>query len=102
MAVIRPRNRMVYFRVTEDEFVRLNRICGTSGARSISDLARQAVKSLLNDEGSASRDGRDQDELLARIENLTAAVKDLAARLAHEDNADRGLRKQRNQWNESA
>ena len=43
MAVIKPRNRLVNFRVSEDEFKSLREACETGGARSISDFARCAV-----------------------------------------------------------
>ena len=43
MAVTKPRNRLVNFRVSEDEFQSLREACETGGARSISDFARCAV-----------------------------------------------------------
>jgi hypothetical protein len=45
MAVTKPRNRLVNFRVSEDEFQSLREACETGGARSISDFARCAVLS---------------------------------------------------------
>ena len=46
MSILRPRNRTVYFRVSEDEFDRFNNIRQSTGARSISDLARAAMQSM--------------------------------------------------------
>jgi hypothetical protein len=43
MAVFRPRNRLVNFRVSEDELQSLRDACETGGARSISDFARYAI-----------------------------------------------------------
>ena len=43
MAVTKPRNRLVNFRVSEDEFQSLREACETGGARSISDFARSDV-----------------------------------------------------------
>lgn len=44
MSVSSPRNRLVYFRVSKDEYELLENACSQeSSARSISDLARQAV-----------------------------------------------------------
>ena len=43
MSVTKPRNRLVNFRVSEDEFQSLREACETGGARSISDFARCAV-----------------------------------------------------------
>lgn len=45
MAVTKPRNRLVNFRVSEDEFNSLREACESGGARSISDFARCAVLS---------------------------------------------------------
>ncbi len=47
MSVLNPRNRLVYFRVSEDEFLQFSEMCTSSGARSISDLARSAMKQML-------------------------------------------------------
>lgn len=41
--MLRPRNRLVNFRLSEEEFVRLKASCATHGARSISDFARSSV-----------------------------------------------------------
>lgn len=43
MSVLRPRNRLVNFRLSEDEFDRLKASCALKGARSVSDFARSAV-----------------------------------------------------------
>jgi hypothetical protein len=54
MAVTKPRNRLVNFRVSEDEFQSLREACETGGARSISDFARCAV--LLGHGGKPETD----------------------------------------------
>jgi hypothetical protein len=51
MAVTKPRNRLVNFRVSEEEFQNLREACLSGGARSISDFARSAVLSAF---GSAN------------------------------------------------
>ncbi len=43
MSILKPRNRLVNFRLTEEEFVYLREACVAQGARSISDFARSAV-----------------------------------------------------------
>jgi hypothetical protein len=47
MSVLKPRNRLVYFRVSEDEFQQFNHFCESTGARSLSDLARSAMHTLM-------------------------------------------------------
>lgn len=56
MSVVSPRNRTVYFRISESEFEKLNRLCRSSdGERSISELARTAVQHMLgNGHGSTT------------------------------------------------
>ncbi len=43
MPVLKPRNRLVNFRLSEDEYERLKASCALHGARSLSDFARAAV-----------------------------------------------------------
>lgn len=43
MPVFNPRNRLVNFRLSEEEFERLRASSALSGARSLSDFARNAV-----------------------------------------------------------
>lgn len=49
MAVLKPRNRLVYFRVSEEEFQLFSGMCEIEGARSISDLARLALQRLVQE-----------------------------------------------------
>jgi len=49
MAVFKPRERLVYFRISEDEFHQFVGLCEQEGARSVSDLARSAVQRLIAD-----------------------------------------------------
>lgn len=51
MAVTKPRNRLVNFRVSEEEFQNLREACLSGGARSISDFARSAVLSTFDGAG---------------------------------------------------
>ncbi len=43
MSILKPRNRLVNFRLTDEEFSYLRDACSAQGARSISDFARSAV-----------------------------------------------------------
>ncbi len=49
MSVFRPRNRLVNFRLSEDEFDKLRTSCAQHGARSISDFARSSVLRRLEE-----------------------------------------------------
>ena len=47
MSVLKRRSRMISFRVSEDEYAGLKNLCVTGGARSVSDMARDAVHRLI-------------------------------------------------------
>jgi hypothetical protein len=73
VAVLKPRERLVYFRVSEDEFRQFNSVCEQGGARSVSDLARNAVQRLIAD-AQRQREGQELEEKMRVLENLIAAV----------------------------
>ena len=90
MSVLKPRNRLVYFRVSEDEFRQFNHICETTGARSVSDLARSAMQRLVQDGGGGGNCLSDQlriletivNDLNSKVENLSASLRENAAAAA--------------------
>ena len=43
MAVLQRRSRLVTFRISDEEYLTLQRVCSKLGVRSISDFARSAV-----------------------------------------------------------
>ena len=73
MAVLKPRERLVYFRISEDEFRQFVSVCEQEGARSVSDLARSAVQRLIS-EGNRQREDDDVTEKMYQLERLIAAV----------------------------
>jgi len=77
MKVLKPRSRMISVRLSETEYDELCRLSETSGARSISDLARDAMHLLLrtstDDRVSVGFSGGFQaqmDQLNRRIDEL--------------------------------
>ena len=83
MAVLKPRERLVYFRISEDEFRQFVSVCEQAGARSVSDLARNAVQRLIAD-GNRQREGDDMAEKMYRLERLIAAVTEQLQMLANQ------------------
>jgi len=73
MAVLKPRERLVYFRITEDEFHQFAGVCEQAGARSISDLARNAVQRLIA-EGNREREDNGLAPKMQSLEKLIAQV----------------------------
>lgn len=87
MAITKPRNRVVLFRLTEDEYQHLQQACEAGQARSISDYARARIlgpdhvdgaqkPSILDADSAPSiQQVQDQlDQLHTAVETLTAMV----------------------------
>ena len=75
MSVLKPRNRLVYFRVSEDEFQQFNQMCESVGARSISDLARSAIQRMIQQDGN--HQPKAADPVAAKLTILETIVCDL-------------------------
>jgi hypothetical protein len=73
VAVLKPRERLVYFRISEDEFRQFVSVCEQEGARSVSDLARTAIQRLIAD-GDRQRNGEELAEKMQRLEGLILSV----------------------------
>ena len=73
MAVLKPRERLVYFRISEDEFRQFVSVCEQEGARSVSDLARTAIQRLIAG-ADRHRNGEELDEKMHRLEELILSV----------------------------
>jgi DNA-binding transcriptional regulator GbsR (MarR family) len=77
MAVLKPRERLVYFRITEDEFHQFASVCEQEGARSISDLARSAVQRLI---AECHRE-REAENLAPKMELLEKLIAEVTCQL---------------------
>lgn len=73
MSVLNPRNRLVNFRLSEEEYERLDAACKAMGARSISDFARSAVLEKMSDKRLDARVAELEDRV-NQIASLTANV----------------------------
>ena len=82
MAVLKPRERLVYFRISEDEFRQFVSVCEQAGARSMSDLARSAVQRLIAD-GNRQREDEELADKMHRLERLIAEVTEQLQILNH-------------------
>jgi len=78
MSVINPRNRLVNFRLSDEEFERLKSACSQFGARSISDFARGSVLDRIV-EGSA-RESRPQ-ERISELDHKVSALEGQVSQL---------------------
>ena len=81
MTVFKARSRMVSVRLSEDEYVALRELCSTTGARSVSDLTRDAMRAFLN---GASREEPLQtriNEFFDRMNHLGRRIDELSERI---------------------
>jgi len=71
---------MISIRLSEEEYSAVRRLCSVTGARSVSDLARDAMRVLIKK--SASRDdvlGIHVDEFRSQMRDLDRKIEQLAA-----------------------
>lgn len=80
MPVLKPRTRLVYFRVSEDEFQQFHRACESEGARSLSDLARSAMQRALS--GGSNGDEASASARLSKLEGLIGELSTCLDRLS--------------------
>lgn len=87
MPVIKPRNRLVNFRLSEEEFEKLRASCALTGARSLSDFARDAVMRSVAT-GLRSNEERAGE---VRTNEIDQKVHDLESRVGELMNMMQGL-----------
>lgn len=82
MPVLKPRSRMISIRLSEEEYFELRRLCAVTGARSVSDLARDALHLVLGRPRSAVETGSQMEEFLSQMNSLNQKVERLTAELS--------------------
>ena len=70
---------MISVRLSEEEYAALRRLCSVTGARSVSDLTRDAMRVLLNGAGREEVLGVRVDEFRMQMRNLDRKIEQLAA-----------------------
>ena len=73
MLLLKPRNRLITFRVTIDEYEELRRTCVAFHLRSISDLARTALREMMLP--SRNRGPNDMSKRISELESLVVQLK---------------------------
>jgi len=82
MAVLKRRTRMVNFRLSEEEYEYLKKVCLTEGARSISDFARAAVCRSMAATGARKEETEVLVHILdGKVGELDREVKQLAEQM---------------------
>ena len=81
MTVLKPRSRMISVRLSEEEYSALRHLCSLTGARSVSDLTRDAMRSVLRGVDRDDSLGSNLDEFRAGMKNLEMKVEQLEAKI---------------------
>jgi hypothetical protein len=79
MTEIKRRSRMISVRLSEEEYAALRHLCSLTGARSVSDLTRDAMRAVVKRASYDEPLGSSLDEFRAGIKNLEKKVEQLEA-----------------------
>jgi Arc/MetJ-type ribon-helix-helix transcriptional regulator len=72
---------MISVRLSEEEYSDLRRLCSVTGARSVSDLTRDAMRELLNRMNRDGQLGNFMDDFRAQMRSLDRKIEQLAAEI---------------------
>jgi hypothetical protein len=81
MTVLKPRTRMISVRLSEEEYSALRRLCLVTGARSVSDFTRDAMRVILTGVNREDGLGSHMDEFRAQVRSLDKKIEQLAAEI---------------------
>lgn len=81
MTEIKRRSRMISVRLSEEEYAALRHLCSLTGARSVSDLTRDAMRSVLKRANPNGTLGDNLEEFRVGMRNLEKKVEQLEARI---------------------
>lgn len=80
MAILKPRTKLIYFRISQSEYEQIVGLCERTGARSISDFARSAIRRLIVAEPQSDEQlVRTKGALEELLDELKASVRQLVA-----------------------
>jgi hypothetical protein len=82
MTILKPRSRMISVRLSEDEYESLRTLCMSTGARSVSDLTRDAMQILLKKSSEDNTISGYMDDVRAQISALDHKIEVLSERIA--------------------
>src|ERR1039458_5558442 len=81
MTVPNPRSRMISVRLSEEEYSDLRRLCSTTGARSVSDITRDAMRVLVNGSNRDDILTIHIDEFRTQMRSLDRKIEQLSAEI---------------------
>lgn len=82
MTVLKTRSRMVSVRLSDDEYRALRELCSTTGARSVSDLTRDAMRAFLSGATNEQTLHLRMNEFCDQMNHLGRRIDELVERFA--------------------
>jgi hypothetical protein len=82
MSVFKNRSRMVSIRLSEDEYIALRELCNSSGARSVSEVTRNAMHAFLAGSTKETVLHLRFSEVCDRMNHIGRRIDELVERLA--------------------
>lgn len=82
MSSLNPRNRMVVFRLTQEEYAALQSACKSKGGRNLSEFTRSELLTMLRTEtiaGVMQQRFLDLEQRIAQLEYAVARMTELLA-----------------------
>jgi hypothetical protein len=73
-----PKNKLVSFRISHDEYIRLRGACASVGARNISELARAAMQRMVDRASDPSLNFDAELGLQGQVLGLRSKLDDVA------------------------
>lgn len=81
MSEMKRRSRMISVRLSEEEYAALRHLCSLMGARSVSDLTRDAMRAVLKRATQDDSSGNNLEEFRAGMRSLEKKVEQLEAKI---------------------
>jgi hypothetical protein len=94
MPVFKPRDRIVIFRLTQDEYDSLLAVCHKRGARNLTDFTRSEVLASIERELQSPGTG-DAPAIGEKLENLRVAIQHIRTLLEEKLNSPHSHGKER-------
>ena len=82
MASLHQRNRMVVFRLSQEEYNNLKSACAAAGGRNLSDFTRTELLTLVQTDGRHSVVERRFVEIERKLDDLYAFIRRMSERIA--------------------
>lgn len=82
MASFHKRNRIVVFRLTQEEYDSLKSACVAAGSRNISDFTRTELLAAVQGDGQGGALGRKVVEIDRKLDNLHTMIERVSERIA--------------------